>query len=225
MRSSCEGAPHTWANRIVPLGADHVMFHLQCFHDGVGDPFAGFVNVRDQAGRDPQACRGRCATQIAQHRLQGPQGLPRPIQTNVLTLTDFLGGEEHRGLTAAGGEAILGARLGRVYNLPLTIGLRRIASCSASYGFPPSWTSFLIPCAPTFTGTIGCTSVCWSWQWPLCGADGMWPTCTGTWMASTTGPVSTTFSWWSGGIPRQPSARRLRNCCAPSVPAKGRPST
>src|SRR5882724_267437 len=144
---------------------------------------------------------------------------------NYLTLTDFLGGEEHRGLTAAGGEAILGARLGRVYNLPLTIGLGRIASCSASYGFPPSWTSFLIACALTFTGTMGCTAVCWSWPWPVCGADGMGPTGTGTWMPITTGPVSTTFSWGSGGIPRQPSARRRRTGCAPSVPAQERPST
>ena len=83
MRSSGERSPQTWANRIVPLGADHVMFHLQCVHDGVGDPFAGFVYVLDQAGRDPQACRGRGATPIAQPRLQGPQGLPRPMQTHV----------------------------------------------------------------------------------------------------------------------------------------------
>jgi hypothetical protein len=59
------------------------MFYLQGFHDGVGDPLAGFVNVLDPAGRDPQACGGRCATPIAPPRLQGPHGLPRPRQPQV----------------------------------------------------------------------------------------------------------------------------------------------
>ena len=63
-------------------------------------------------------------------------------------LTDFLGGKWHKGLTAAGGEAILGARLGRVYNLPFTIGLRRIAYCSASYGFPAVLDKFFGPLRP-----------------------------------------------------------------------------
>jgi hypothetical protein len=75
--------------------------------------------------------------QFVKHRLKA--------RYYLLMLTDFLGGESYKGLTAAGGEAILAPWLGRVYNLPLASGLRRTASCFASYGFPPPLTSFFGP--------------------------------------------------------------------------------
>ena len=74
---------HTRANRIVPLWAEHMLFHLQRLHDGIGNPLAGLVNPLEQAGDDPQTRGGRGMAQIAEHGLKGPQGLPRPIETDL----------------------------------------------------------------------------------------------------------------------------------------------
>lgn len=56
---------------------------MQCLHDGIGDPLARFVDARAQAGGDPQARGGRGITQAAEPRLTGPQGLARPIATDL----------------------------------------------------------------------------------------------------------------------------------------------
>ena len=73
---------HAWATRVVPWRADRVVCHRQCCQDGIGDARAGSVNALDAAGRDPQAGRGGRVTPIAQQRLHGSQGLPRPMQTH-----------------------------------------------------------------------------------------------------------------------------------------------
>ena len=69
----------------------------------------------------------------------------KPRHSKILTLTDFLGGNWRKGLTAAGGEAILGLQRGRVCHLPFASGLRRMTPCSASYACPLPWTSFFSP--------------------------------------------------------------------------------
>src|SRR5262249_4762257 len=79
------------------------------------------------AGKDPRQALDRHGERLGNHRI---------IDDEILTLTDFLGGEWRRGLTAAGGEAILGPQLGRVCNLPFASGLRRTTPCSASYACP-----------------------------------------------------------------------------------------
>jgi hypothetical protein len=56
---------------------------MQCLHDGIGDPLARFVDALEQAGGDPQARSGRGITQIAEHRLKGPQGLARLLETDL----------------------------------------------------------------------------------------------------------------------------------------------
>lgn len=57
----------------------------QCegLHHGIADLFAGLVDALDQAGRHPETSGGSRIAQIAQHRLQGAQGLARPVDADL----------------------------------------------------------------------------------------------------------------------------------------------
>ena len=129
----------------------------------------------------------------------------------ILKLTDFFRGHGREGLTTAGREAILRRWIGRVCNLPLAIGLWRIASCSASYACPLSWTSFSTPYNCTFTGTMLHTFACWSWSSLSPEAGATSPVSTAIWIPSITARVVITSSWRRGGTPRQYSAIKRRS--------------
>ena len=78
-----ERAIHPWATGIVPMRTDRVWLHIQCLHHGVGDLLAGLIEAIEPLCSDLQARRGGRVTQIAEHGVEGAQGLAGPVETNL----------------------------------------------------------------------------------------------------------------------------------------------
>src|SRR6266576_760380 len=81
--SRLERAIHPRANGIVPLRTDRVWLHMLCLHHGVGDLLAGLIEAIEHLCSDVQARRGGRVTPIAEHGVEGAQGLAGPVETKL----------------------------------------------------------------------------------------------------------------------------------------------